>query len=188
MVKVSVIKPGVLVRTPRGELKEARSSVTMIESNIRILVDTGYPGDDEEILAGLERLALSPKDIDVVLHTHLHIDHRGATGLFPDARWLAHPFEISGLEGFEPIRDGDIPAEGVRILATPGHTEGSVSVVVKAEKVYVIAGDAVPTESNWRKWVVPAIHKDRETCLESMERVKAVAEIIIPGHGPPFTA
>ena len=72
------------------------------------------------------------------------------------------------------------------IVPTPGHTPGSISVVVRAEETYALAGDAIPTEDNVRRWVPPGHHFDRERAMESMALLVGMADVIVPGHGPPF--
>ncbi len=45
------------------------------------LIDTGYPGDQEAVLASLEKVGLHPRDVSAVLVTHAHNDHIGAAEL-----------------------------------------------------------------------------------------------------------
>lgn len=42
-----------------------------------MLIDAGYPGDREEVLASLRRLGYGPGDVRAILLTHAHIDHLG---------------------------------------------------------------------------------------------------------------
>jgi glyoxylase-like metal-dependent hydrolase (beta-lactamase superfamily II) len=76
--------------------------------------------------------------------------------------------------------------EGVRMVHTPGHTPGSISVIVDAGEVFAIAGDAVPTEDNVRKWVPPGHHYDRGKAMGSMAMLVEMADVVVPGHGPAF--
>jgi glyoxylase-like metal-dependent hydrolase (beta-lactamase superfamily II) len=75
---------------------------------------------------------LSPDDIDCVFITHWHRDHFGNIGVFKDAeiivlKSLADHF---GLD-FTGVSDVESIAEGVNVLATPGHTEHHASVVLQ---------------------------------------------------------
>lgn len=63
-----------------------------------------------------------------------------------------------------------------------------MSVFVEADRRYVIAGDAIPMENNFRKMVPPAINCDAEEALQSIKKIKRYADVIIPGHGFPFMA
>ncbi|SFW86292.1 MBL fold metallo-hydrolase [Amycolatopsis australiensis] len=109
------------------------------------------------LLAGLAAEGLRPADIDVVVFTHLHWDHVGWTGTadgdltFPAARYVAHAAEWAHwtssdspagpdraavqqplADRIEFVRDGEDLAPGIRVLATPGHTPGHLSVLVTA--------------------------------------------------------
>lgn len=48
-----------------------------------LLIDAGYPGDRDDVLASLRQLGCSPGDLRAILLTHAHIDHFGT------AIWLA---------------------------------------------------------------------------------------------------
>lgn len=48
-----------------------------------MLIDAGYPGDRDEVLASLHALGYGPADVCAVLLTHAHVDHLGS------AIWLA---------------------------------------------------------------------------------------------------
>ena len=42
-----------------------------------MLIDAGFPGHREDVLASLDRLGFTPADLRAVLLTHAHIDHLG---------------------------------------------------------------------------------------------------------------
>lgn len=48
-----------------------------------MLIDAGYPGDRDDVLASLTALGYQPADLCAVLLTHAHVDHLGS------AIWLA---------------------------------------------------------------------------------------------------
>jgi glyoxylase-like metal-dependent hydrolase (beta-lactamase superfamily II) len=174
------------IRRENGMVVEAHSTSTLITGGSNILVDTSSREYRDRLLNGLERAAVAPAEIDMVVSTHLHHDHVGNNDLFPHATMLARGEEGPG-RGYEAVfEDGEVAA-GVRLMHTPGHTRGSMSVVVQADDAtYVIAGDALPTRDNYDKWVPPGINYDPEVALASMDRVIEIAEIIVPGHGAAF--
>ncbi len=119
-----------------------------------ILIDTGYPTSQALELNSIYKLGFDPRDIRVILHTHGHYDHFGATRLlqaisgaetylgWKDAKMFRERSELAlcadmgkfaAPELFTPdheIRDGDRIALGdctVDAVETPGHTEGTVS-------------------------------------------------------------
>lgn len=184
--RVVVLKSGSILR--QGTLvKDSRSSVTLVDAGSKkIVVDTGYLGEDGILTDALSARGLSPADIDIVVNTHLHLDHCGCNLLFRKSIFYADKRE-SPPAYFRPAEDGEEVIPGVKFLSTPGHTEGSVSVVVHAgDKTYVIAGDAIPTEENYESMTPPAINIDERLAKESMKRILKVADIVVPGHGAPF--
>lgn len=184
-IKLDVLAVGSLVRDGKRIL-EAHSSSTLVRNGERnIVVDTSSEERKDSILYSLQQLGILPEEIDTVVITHLHDDHTGNIGLFPRARLMAHehespPFDWTILKGGEEL----IP--GVKVMHTPGHSPGSISVFVEADRRYAIAGDALPTEDNYVKNVPPGIHYDRDVALQSIKRIVDYAQVVVPGHGFPF--
>lgn len=52
--------------------------VIVAEGGAVTLVDTGYPGDRERLLASLAAIGRRPEDLTAVLVTHAHVDHIGS--------------------------------------------------------------------------------------------------------------
>ena len=160
---------------------EAHSSSTLVKSKGHIIViDTSSSEYRPRIVERLREVGIDPEEVEIVINTHNHLDHRANNDLFPRARF------ISG-----PLGKGQDPTKlfpGIQLVGTPGHTPESISVFVEGEKRYAIVGDAIPTQSNFIKWVIPAAHYDPDLALRSMERIAAFAEIIVPGHDAPFHA
>jgi glyoxylase-like metal-dependent hydrolase (beta-lactamase superfamily II) len=55
------------------------SNCFLIESDKKILVDTGSPGEGKKIIGELKKLEVDLSDISLILHTHGHSDHCGST-------------------------------------------------------------------------------------------------------------
>ncbi|MBN1234562.1 MAG: MBL fold metallo-hydrolase [Methanotrichaceae archaeon] len=191
MPSVFFLKPGSIKRDECGRILDARSSVTLIVSGRhRIVVDSGLLGEEETINKALAELCIKPEEIDYVVNTHSHSDHCGNNHLFSRAKVLA-------------AKDGDMIASGVWVLATPGHSMDSISVVVETNLesngslsngsvsngsvVIVIAGDALPTFGNFQKKVPPALHVNRDLAMASMKRIMKIADFVVPGHDFPFS-
>jgi glyoxylase-like metal-dependent hydrolase (beta-lactamase superfamily II) len=176
--EVSVLCNGFIRREGKVVL-EAHSSSTLVRKDGHIIViDTSSSEYRERIEERLREFDIDPNDVEVVISTHNHIDHRANNDLFPKARLISGPLG----KGEDPMR----LFPGIQIVRTPGHTPESISVFVEAEKRYAIVGDAIPTHSNFLKWVVPNVNYDPDLALKSMERIAAFAEVIIPGHDGPF--
>jgi glyoxylase-like metal-dependent hydrolase (beta-lactamase superfamily II) len=92
------------------------------------------------------------------------------------------------------VEDGYEPAPGVRLLATPGHTPGHVSVLVSdGGEAGVITGDAAhhPAEMEDPE-IVAAFDADPAQSSASrvalVQRVEAEGLTVMGGHFPPPTA
>lgn len=126
------------------------------------LVDTGVAGSTERIKAAIAALGSGPGDLKRIFVTHHHDDHTGGLkGLLEwapraEVGATAHEAEvISGSRGFDPasnaffrrvssnarppevpvgkvLEEGDL-VSGFRIIATPGHTLGHVSLLRDAD-------------------------------------------------------
>jgi glyoxylase-like metal-dependent hydrolase (beta-lactamase superfamily II) len=134
----------------------------------------------------LDELGVKPGDIKFVAVSHTHGDHVGNVELFPQTTLLVQKAEYDwpgpqGAPRFKPEHpvtklDGDYDVFGdgsVTILATPGHTPGHQSLLLKLPKTgaLVLSGDAVHFKSNWDNRGVPANNVDKDKTLASMQRL-----------------
>jgi len=176
MPALFLLKSGSIERDEYGQILDARSSVTMIiNERHKIIVDSGLMGEEEPLCKALAELGVKPEEIDCIVNTHSHPDHCGNNHLFSKAKVLT-------------AKEGDVIAPGVWVLATPGHSMDSVSVVVEMQmKTIVISGDALPTLGNFLKRVPPALHVDCDLAVASMQKILALADYVVPGHDLPFS-
>ena len=117
----------------------------------------------------LEKVGLSPSDVDYLTYDHLHtqdirgwLGTRDEPGLFPNAKLLVMDQEWvstrnllppqepwycpDGIDDVDPERiirlDSDvILGEGVALMRTPGHTEGNHSVVVRTPEGVMVTSE-----------------------------------------------
>jgi glyoxylase-like metal-dependent hydrolase (beta-lactamase superfamily II) len=181
------------------------------------------PRPEQSLEAQLAKAGVTPEEIDIVVLTHLHWDHVGEVTRFPKAEFIVSEEELSfafnplppqyvayeALQiGMEPIflkvmeriktvsmKEKEI-VEGVRVIPLPGHTPGSIGVVVDTEKgPHVIAGDAVPQYGNLEgapeeglPYLVSSIFTDMRAMWKSFERIDEIVggdlTRVIPGHDP----
>jgi glyoxylase-like metal-dependent hydrolase (beta-lactamase superfamily II) len=141
------------------------------------------------LAAQLDGLGVKPADIKYLAISHTHPDHTGNVGLFPAAMLLVQkaeyewptPFGAGRFKPEQPVTklegDHDVFADGsVTILATPGHTPGHQSLLVKLPQTgaLVLSGDAVHFKSNWENRGVPSNNTDKDQTLASMQRIADV--------------
>lgn len=137
-----------------------------------------------------------PYHLQYILITHKHADHCDATAevftAFPQAQIVMHKFDAHAIGSLaskalavddrEPLPFGD-EAE-IRMLHTPGHTDGSVSYLFKST---VFTGDTLFAGS------VGGAFGEKSTYGDILHSIRAKLftlpqeTVIMPGHGPPST-
>ena len=116
------------------------------------LVDTGYSaGCGGRILDAVKGMGRQPEEIKLCILTHKHFDHVGGLRRLKDlcrfkvASHKAEADEIKKATGVDVdvrLENGDnLPfAGGLRVIHTPGHTRGSISLLAGRA---LIVGDAL---------------------------------------------
>ena len=188
MNQLDVLAIGSLLRDENGRILKADSTSTLIRTDDRlIVVDTSSRDFRPALRIAFKQIGVFAKDVDTVVLTHHHSDHTGNVDMFPNAKVLIHSGEDKPFRGAEVV-EGDVSiAKGVELRHTPGHSWDSMSVFVEGiDRKYVIAGDAIPLEDNYRKNVPPALHVCKDLAMKSIKTISDYADVIIPGHGGPF--
>ncbi|MBQ7151466.1 MAG: MBL fold metallo-hydrolase [Synergistaceae bacterium] len=147
--------------------------------------------------------------LTMVLLTHGHIDHiAGIHELVPyvgdniyigknDAESLRHPsrslqdllgVDCDGLENFKELQDGqiiDFPGYKIKVLETPGHTEGSVCFLITDRDGHniLISGDTLFAQSVGRTDLEGGDSLKLENSLRRLAEFNDGLHVL-PGHGP----
>ncbi|MCQ2079662.1 MAG: MBL fold metallo-hydrolase [archaeon] len=192
MNSLDVLVIGHLERDADGSViaSDTWSTSTLIRTSDghNIVVDTSKDFMKSAIKTSLKQIGkVFPEDVDIIVLTHAHADHMENNSLFKNAKIYVHRDEGAEIPGAVLVDKETEIAKGVRIVCTPGHTAGSISVFVDADRHYAIVGDAIPTRSNYLKRKIPAHNVDADAAKLSMDRIVAYADIIVPGHELPFS-
>lgn len=157
-----------------------------------VLVDSGPPGSNDAIGAALARCGAAWSDVTDIVLTHAHFDHVGglaeAAQRAPSARiWAgAGDLENIGLGSpsvVEPVKEGDRVGE-LRVLDTPGHTAGHISLLHEADAALLI-GDLVGSVDGVLSAGPEQFTADPRRSRRSLARVvKLNVERILFSHGP----
>jgi glyoxylase-like metal-dependent hydrolase (beta-lactamase superfamily II) len=182
-------------------------------ANRTLLVDCGF--DEAEgtkrgrkiaraPAAALEMLGIAPGNIGQLIVSHLHYDHAGTLGAFPNARFhlqaaemayatgpcmchnhLRYPFTADHVcemvrhvySGRVVFHDGDAEvAPGITVHKVGGHSRGLQCVrVMTATGPVVLASDSSHYYENFEKGKVFPITIDIADVLAGYERLKALA-------------
>jgi len=179
---VQILQAGYIRGASAGQ--HVGSTVTLIQDgNAVIIVDPGFVTSRPELLAALAGHGVMPESVTDVVFSHHHPDHTVNAALFPAAR----------IHDFQAIYDGDLwidqDADGyelsgsVALIATPGHTPEDITTLAAT------ADGVLACTHAWWASDGPAddpYAPDPAQLSASRARILALAQVIIPGHGPAF--
>ncbi|MEM3851899.1 MAG: N-acyl homoserine lactonase family protein [Methanomassiliicoccales archaeon] len=191
----------------------ALKPLLIITDEEKILVDTGIAtlppslarfvkyNKDNSLVDELAAHELKPGDIDIVINTHLHMDHCGNNRLFNKARKYIQKRELEYAPSphrfmrggyvkeffenmeFETVEGEAVITPGVRVMETPGHTPGHQSVIIEAGgRRITYTGDAAPLLENLERRDVTGILFDPVKELESIDKLRAIGGEYIASH------
>ncbi len=102
---------------------------------------------------------------------------------------------VEGIQDTHPIDDFTVPGavarHGIRVLETPGHTNGHIAVHLPARDA-LLTGDALVTFDPYRSSAGPQIIAEAATAdpFTNLVSLRALARtgarIVLPGHGDPW--
>ncbi|HEX4215507.1 MAG TPA: N-acyl homoserine lactonase family protein [Candidatus Dormibacteraeota bacterium] len=173
-----------------------------------VLIDSGTPGDVEmpgpfatedsgDVIEHLASIGLQPDDIDIVVSSHLDVDHIGHHDDFPAAEHViqrsqyeraraGHPrFERGRSHWDHPsLRYRQVEGDsellpGLELIQTDGHTVGHQSVLVRLPNTgpVLLAIDAVAMGSQFTPDRTQSpVDEDLETAIASTRRLLGLVE------------
>jgi N-acyl homoserine lactone hydrolase len=171
-------------------------------------IDEWYRPHTTSLTTALVDAGLAPSEIAAVVISHLHFDHCGQQSTLSAPTYVqAAEFETAKAPGYTVPDWADIPqsrlrlvhgdeeiVDGIRLLATPGHTPGHQSVLIEAggERVVIAAqcayraeelrtGQPASTNLHDESWADEARH--------SLQRLRALAPLTAHfSHDPRIVA
>jgi glyoxylase-like metal-dependent hydrolase (beta-lactamase superfamily II) len=149
----------------------------------RVVTDPGMVRHRSVILDPLAALGVAPEQVTDVVFSHHHPDHTLNAALFPNARFHDHWAIYQGDRWRWRDAEGYQLTPAVKLIRTPGHTPQDITV---------LAGTAHGVVAFTHLWNDAGAVGDRHAVdLDELHagrrRVLAIAEVIVPGHGPAFT-
>lgn len=173
------------------------------EHGLEPMTDLVTMTEDHELTTQLGEAGYAPDDIDVVVLSHLHLDHAGEITAFPDAEFVvqqdelryawwpdqaqwsfyletdisplrSYGYNVTVVEGrYDVFGDGSVVCE-----PTPGHTPGHQSVVLRdiAGQTVVLAMDVAHVRDAYEKELCTAFNWALEPSIESMRTIREFAK------------
>jgi hydroxyacylglutathione hydrolase len=133
--------------------------------------------------------------LQYVLVTHKHADHCDATAdvarAYPQAQIVMHELDVAAIGTLAPkalrVRDGESLPFGedgaeIRMLHTPGHTDGSSCYLFKST---VFSGDTLFAGSVGGAFGDVSTYDDILNSVRSKLFTLPDDTVVMPGHGPP---
>jgi len=204
----SIAVHGFLIRHPDGAI--------LVDTGVgfgNAFIDELYQPSCVHLGGLLVQLGIELEQVVAVVNSHLHFDHCGQNpALFGGATdFYAQAAEIANVEANRfytdagwalapqdqrrTLRGDETIADGVTILATPGHTAGHQSVLIEASGRRVVIGaqvvwrgDEFESEVASRANVDP-VPELQSAAVESIRRLKALEPEVVhlshcPAHRP----
>ncbi len=170
--------------TGYAELPRVAGTVSLVRDGDRVIVvDPGMVPTRSSIIDPLGQLGVSPGDVTDIVLSHHHPDHTVNVALFGEVP--VHDFQaVYTRDQWQPrAADGVQLTPSVRLLATPGHTQQDLTVLVGTPDQVVALTHLWWTASGPAEDPYSA---DRAELRIQRERVLALVDLVVPGHGPAF--
>lgn len=166
------------------------SAYLLVRGGEVAVVDLGTAGSADSIGAALTAAGTGWDAVKHIVVTHKHADHAGGlASVRPQASAAALYAGAADAPAIDPavkpVKDGD-EVFGLRIIGTPGHTAGHVSVFDPSTGV-LVAGDALRTTAGLAG-SDPQYTEDAAGAAASVRKLAGLdVRTILPGHGDPLT-
>lgn len=184
MAEVKVLVEGTTKADSWAAGQEESESCTMTlikDGKFNIVVDPGVLKNQQIMVDALKKEGLGIEDITHVFLTHSHFDHFRNVAMFPKAKALDY-WAIWTDDHSEAWKENF--SNNIRVIKTPGHSNDSLTFLVKTEKGLVaVAGDVYWRENHPE---FDEYANDMETLKKTRKKVLSIADYIVPGHGKMF--
>ncbi len=174
----------------------------IIKDDTNILVDPGSPQYLPALVRAMQQDGIKPGDVNIIINTHLHLDHYGASEGFKKlsgARILTHAkqkefYDLSvvkvaqffGMPPQEYKEDALLDAAefgkgnlGLEVIYAPGHSADSVCFYSPKAK-FLICGDVIFCENTGRVDLPGGNARQLKDSIESLSKLDM--EFLLPGH------
>jgi N-acyl homoserine lactone hydrolase len=161
--------------------------------------------EDDFVVNRLQAMDVDPASVRYVIQSHLHLDHSGAIGHFPNAEYVVQRRELEYAytpdwfqkpayiradfdqdvdwlfldgehdDGYDLFGDGTI-----KTLFTPGHAPGHTSVIVTLEETgpMMLTADACYTRDHYDNVALPGLIHSAADCASSVQKIHRAVDAL----------
>ncbi len=161
--------------------------------------------EDQYVVNQLKKIGINPEDINYVILSHLHLDHAGGVGDFPNAKYVVQRRELEWayvpdfyqklayirpdfdkpvnwylLDGYNDDKF-DLLGDGkIQIWFTPGHTPGHQALWVELENSgpFLLTGDSCYTTEILNEDVLPGLVWSPPETVKSVNKLRYARDIL----------
>ncbi|NYT19999.1 MAG: MBL fold metallo-hydrolase [Methanosarcinales archaeon] len=197
---VHAIKIPFSLTTDSGIVVERFVYAYLIYGKDVCLVDCGVASSEKLIFDYIKKTGRDPQEISLIVQTHSHADHIGATPAIKEltkcevaahrnaVEWIEDPglqFSERPIPNFDKLTGGPVKVDRVledgdvidlgdrlslRVIYTPGHSKGSISLLLSPDNV-LFSGDSIPLVGD-----IP-IYDDVSAVLSSLRKLREIDDI-----------
>jgi glyoxylase-like metal-dependent hydrolase (beta-lactamase superfamily II) len=183
MATVDVLVAGHVTETDAGQ--SVHPTVSLVrDGDLVVVVDPGILSGPALLTDALAEHGVGVGDVSHVFVTHHHLDHTRHVGMFPHALVVDVDSVYDGSLWLDHDGDDYHLSDDVSVIETPGHAQECAARVVCTD-----AGTVVLTHAWWFADMTPErdpLAWDQTSLDRSRERILAIADVVVPGHGPAF--
>ncbi len=161
--------------------------------------------EDDFVVNRLQAMDVDPASVRYVIQSHLHLDHSGAIGHFPNAEYVVQRRELEYAytpdwfqkpayiradfdqdvdwlfldgendDGYDLFGDGTI-----KTLFTPGHAPGHTSIIVTLEETgpMMLTADACYTMDHYNNAALPGLIHSAADCASSVQKIHRAVDAL----------
>ena len=202
--------PWFLICHPRGNVVIDGGNAAEVAVNKRRhwgdVVDVYDPIMDtsENCVDQCRSVGIEPEDVNFVLQSHLHLDHSGAIGRFPNAQYIVQKQEYNYSQNPDWFAKGayiedDINKKGInwrflngvksdnfdlfndgtiQTIFSPGHSPGHQSFLIRLPNTgpVLLTIDAAYTMDHWNNRALPGLIHSANDAAHSVAKLRAIAD------------
>ena len=204
--------PYFLITHPRGNvlfdggnaLEAARDAISHWGEEV-VAIYEPVMSEEDFVVNRVQELDIDPASVRYVVQSHLHLDHSGAIGQFPNAEYVvqrreleyayaAHWFQAPAYIRADFDRDVnwlflygehddnyDLFGDGtIKTLFTPGHSPGHTSLVVTLEESgpMMLTADACYEMDHYNNLTLPGLLHSASDVADSVQKIRRTVDAL----------